>query len=74
MGPEPRFKLPAIRRLSVFLKPAPSTETLQLHAAGHGSDLLTMGGYGHSRLRVYILGGATEGVLSDLRMPVLVSH
>lgn len=52
----------------------PIAETLQRHAAGLGADLLVMGGYGHSRLRDFVLGGATEGVLSDLRMPVLLSH
>ena len=52
----------------------PIAETLQDHAAGLGSDLLVMGGYGHSRFRDFVLGGATEGVLSDLRMPVLLSH
>jgi len=33
-----------------------------------------MGGFGHSRLRDFVLGGATEGVLADLKMPVLLSH
>lgn len=33
-----------------------------------------MGGYGHSRVRDFVLGGATDGVLSDLRLPVLLSH
>jgi len=37
-------------------------------------DLLVMGGYGHSRLRDFILGGATLEVLGELRMPVLLSH
>lgn len=39
-----------------------------------GADLLVMGGYGHSRLRDFILGGATLSVLGDPRMPVLLSH
>lgn len=52
----------------------PVAETLQRHAAEGGADLLVMGGYGHSRLRDFVLGGATEGVLSDLRIPVLLSH
>jgi nucleotide-binding universal stress UspA family protein len=59
---------------TVRAEDAPIAETLQRHAAGLGSDLLVMGGYGHSRLRDFILGGATEGVLSDLRLPVLLSH
>lgn len=52
----------------------PIAETLQRHAAGLGADILVMGGYGHSRLRDFVLGGATEGVLFDLRMPILLSH
>lgn len=37
-------------------------------------DLLVMGGYGHSRLREMILGGATRGVLGAGTLPVLMSH
>lgn len=48
--------------------------TLQEHAIERGAGLLVMGGYGHSRFRDFILGGATEAVLSDLRLPVLLSH
>ena len=48
--------------------------TLQEHALELGAALLVMGGYGHSRVRDFVLGGATEGVLSDLRLPVLLSH
>jgi nucleotide-binding universal stress UspA family protein len=48
--------------------------TLQEHAIERGATLLVMGGYGHSRVRDFVLGGATEGVLGDLRLPVLFSH
>jgi len=44
------------------------------HALGLKADLLVMGGYGHSRVRDFVLGGATQGVLSELRLPVLISH
>lgn len=47
---------------------------LQDAALEAGSDLLVMGAYGHSRLRQFILGGATLGVLSNLRLPVLMAH
>jgi nucleotide-binding universal stress UspA family protein len=40
----------------------------------NGCGLLVMGGYGHSRMRDFVLGGATQGVLTDLRMPILFSH
>lgn len=48
--------------------------TLQEAAMSLGAQLLVMGGYGHSRVRDFVLGGATEGILSDLRLPVLLSH
>ena len=38
------------------------------------ADLLVMGGYGHSRFREFILGGATRGVLQTATLPVLLSH
>lgn len=49
-------------------------EALQDEALQVGASLLAMGGFGHSRLRDFILGGATEGVFLDLRLPVLLSH
>ena len=39
-----------------------------------GSDLLVMGGYGHSRWREAILGGTTRRVLEGMRTPVLFAH
>ena len=47
---------------------------LQAAAVEAGAELLVMGGYGHSRLRDFVLGGATRDVFADLRLPVLVSH
>jgi nucleotide-binding universal stress UspA family protein len=52
----------------------PIDETLQQTAIDRGCRLLVMGGYGHSRVREFVLGGATEGVLTELRMPILLSH
>ena len=43
-------------------------------AAETGADLLVMGGYGHSRLRELVLGGATRGILRQMTLPVLMSH
>jgi len=40
----------------------------------HNPDLLVMGGYGHSRAREFMLGGATEHALKDPACPVLLSH
>jgi nucleotide-binding universal stress UspA family protein len=44
------------------------------YAADNGADLIVMGGYGHSRLREFILGGATRGILAEMTVPVLMSH
>jgi nucleotide-binding universal stress UspA family protein len=47
---------------------------LQDAAVKAGAQILVMGGFGHTRLRDFILGGATQGVFRDLRLPVLLSH
>lgn len=43
-------------------------------AADRGSDLLIMGGYGRSRARERIFGGATRDILTTMTIPVLMSH
>lgn len=60
--------------LNVMLGPRTISETLQESALDAGAGLLVMGGFGHSRVRDFILGGATKGVFADLRLPVLLSH
>ncbi len=47
---------------------------LEEHVAACGSDLLVMGAYGRSRVREFILGGATEHMLDDPKTPLLLSH
>lgn len=47
---------------------------LQTAALAEKADLLVMGAYGHSRLREFILGGATAGVLDRTIMPVFMSR
>jgi nucleotide-binding universal stress UspA family protein len=44
------------------------------YAADRGADFMVMGGYGHSRLREFILGGVTRGILNSMTIPVLMSH
>ena len=44
------------------------------HASGLSADLIVMGGYGHSRLREWVLGGATRTMLETMTIPVLMSH
>lgn len=38
------------------------------------ADLIVMGGYGHTRFREIVLGGATQAVLSSMSVPVLMAH
>lgn len=62
------------RAVNVTLDGRTIAEALQDAALSEGAKLLAMGGFGHSRLRDFILGGATKGVFSDLRLAVLLSH
>jgi nucleotide-binding universal stress UspA family protein len=48
--------------------------TILSHAADSSADFIVMGGYGHSRLREFVLGGATRGILQSMTVPVLMSH
>ena len=43
-------------------------------AADIRSDLIVMGGYGHTRFRELLLGGVTKTVLKTMTVPVLMSH
>ncbi|MGZ5875610.1 MAG: universal stress protein [Bradyrhizobium sp.] len=47
---------------------------LEAYVASHELDLLVMGAYGHSRLREFVLGGATDSMLSKPPLPILFSH
>ncbi|WP_434734561.1 universal stress protein (plasmid) [Rhizobium sp. YTUHZ044] len=52
----------------------PVGEVLQSRAFELRADLLVTGGFGHSRLREFVLGGATQAVLTSITLPVLLSH
>jgi nucleotide-binding universal stress UspA family protein len=47
---------------------------LTQQAIAHRADLLVMGCYGHSRLREFMLGGASRHQLQHMMIPVLMSH
>jgi nucleotide-binding universal stress UspA family protein len=49
-------------------------DMLLSHAADEGVDFIVMGGYGHSRLREFVLGGVTRSILRSMTAPVLMSH
>jgi len=50
------------------------TSTILSYAADSAADMIVMGGYGHSRLREFVLGGVTRGILESMTVPVLMSH
>lgn len=66
-GINARVVRPELRGRSIGAALQDSAEELR-------ADLLVMGGFGHSRLREFILGGATLSVLDGPRLPVLLSH
>lgn len=49
-------------------------EVLVEHARAMPASLLVAGGYGHSRLREWVMGGATRELLLSSPLPVLFSH
>jgi nucleotide-binding universal stress UspA family protein len=49
-------------------------EALLHEATATGADMIVMGGYGHSRFREFVLGGATRHVLTHATVPVLMAH
>jgi nucleotide-binding universal stress UspA family protein len=49
-------------------------DALLSHAADSSADFMVMGGYGHSRLREFVLGGVTRLIFESMIVPVLLSH
>ena len=49
-------------------------EVLSDQAKIHGSDLIVMGAYGRSRIREFILGGATKAMLTQPPTALFMSH
>ena len=86
-GPTKNTELPGIdigqhlsrHGLKVEVKRIPADginvpEAILSHAADISADFMVMGGYGHSRLREYVLGGATRGILASMTLPTLMSN
>lgn len=69
-----------LARHGITIELLPSTvsadvgDSLLSRASDLGSDLIVMGGYGHSRFREILLGGVTRTVLNSMTIPVLMSH
>ena len=69
----------ARHRLNVDVKRIPPgdsgiEDTLLSYAADISADMIVMGAYGHSRLREFILGGVTRGILKSMTVPCFMSH
>ena len=52
----------------------PVADVILSLAADLSADLLVMGAWGHSRLREFVLGGASRSFLQEMTVPVLMSH
>lgn len=49
-------------------------DTVLNHVSDNGNDLVVMGGYGHSRMREFLFGGATREILEAMTVPILMAH
>jgi nucleotide-binding universal stress UspA family protein len=64
-------------KVEVTRTPAGGTDVADVilsHAADTGTDFIVMGGYGHSRLREFVLGGVTRSIFRAMTAPVLMAH
>jgi nucleotide-binding universal stress UspA family protein len=53
---------------------ADAGEPILRHAAQTPVDLIVMGFYGHSRLREFVLGGASRRMLAHSPTPLFLAH
>jgi len=61
--------------ISVLAKTMPRvSDVLVRHVRDTDANLIVMGGYGHSRFREAILGGATRNMLEMAEVPLLMAH
>jgi len=67
-------KLPFSEVKRTVLGDVDVADVLLSHAADSGADFMIMGGYGHSRLREFVLGGVTRSIFRTMTVPVLMSH
>lgn len=49
-------------------------DVFEAHVTYRNANLLVMGAYGHSRIREFILGGATKRMLARPPVPIFLSH
>jgi nucleotide-binding universal stress UspA family protein len=64
-------------KIDVEVSSAPDVDvadTILNWVADQSASMVVMGGYGHSRLREFVLGGVTRTMLSSMTVPVFLSH
>ncbi len=49
-------------------------DLLLSQASDIGAEMIVMGGYHHSRVREFIIGGVTRTIIDTMTVPVLMSH
>ena len=49
-------------------------DALLSRAAQDEAGLIVMGGYGHTRIREWVLGGVTQAVFEHMDVPILMAH
>ena len=49
-------------------------QALKMRAIDLEADLLVMGAYGHTRISEFVFGGATDFMLKNMPVPILMSH
>ena len=64
----------AVELKTIVAPNAKTADVLLSHAADAAADLLVLGGYGHSRLHEFVLGGVTRSILETMTVPTLMSH
>jgi len=50
------------------------SDVLMRHAVDMQADMMVMGGYGHSRFREAVFGGATRNMLEAATLPLFMAH
>lgn len=63
--------------VTIDVVPRPQTgvaDAILNYVSDKGIDMIAMGGYGHSRMREFLFGGATRDILASMTVPVLMAH
>ncbi len=64
----------AVEAMDVVIGKRSIGQAILEHAETTGANLILMGAFGHSRLREFLLGGATRELLAKSTIPILMSH